>query len=71
MIYVAFGSVLLLVGIVLWAVGETLIEAHRFRQKPARPELSSPPFEVPQANRATADSSDPVVVFLPPRRRLG
>ena len=27
MIYVAFGSILLLVCIVLWAVGETLIEA--------------------------------------------
>jgi hypothetical protein len=26
MIYVAFGSILLLVGIVLWAAGETLIE---------------------------------------------
>ena len=36
MIYVAFGSILLLVGIVLWAVGETLIEAHRFRHNGSR-----------------------------------
>ena len=35
MIYVAFGSILLLVCIVLWAVGETLIETHRFRQRTA------------------------------------
>ena len=69
MIYVAFGSILLLVGIVLWAVGETLIEAHRFRYK-ARVEHDSASLEVPQAESARADPSDPVVVFIPQRRTL-
>ena len=69
MIYVAFGSILLLVGIVLWAAGETLIEAHRFRHK-ARAELDSASLEVSQAEGARADPSDPVVVFIPPRRTL-
>jgi hypothetical protein len=71
MIYFALGSILLLVCVVLWAIGETLIEMHRFRQKaaPAKPRLS--PLKVPQAKGSNQDPSDPVVVFMPLRRTLG
>ena len=70
MIYVAFGSILLLVGIILWAAAETLIEAHRLRHKAACTELDSASLEVPQAEGAKADPSGPVVMFIPSRRTL-